>query len=161
MRSTVARIALALWALMMLTLGVFWVVLQTTYDSMAGVLFGDRILSRTVSYLIVLGVLSGFYLIGLSVMSSLFSEHSLTVAASTLAAALFTPLRRWVQPGVVRRFNRSRHDAEQVMDGFSGSLRQGLDPNTLVGGWVGVVSETMQPSSVSVWIRNDFGTLEG
>ncbi len=62
MRSTVARIALALWALMMLTLGVFWVVLQ-----MAGVLFGDRILSRTVSYLIVLGVLSGVYLIGPSV----------------------------------------------------------------------------------------------
>lgn len=62
-----ARIALALWALMMLTLGVFWVVLQTTYDSVAGVLFGDRILSRTVSYLIVLGVLSGVYLIGPSV----------------------------------------------------------------------------------------------
>ncbi len=122
----------------------------------------DRILSRTVSYLIVLGVLTGVYMIGLSVLSSLFSESSLTVAASTLAAAaLFTPLRRRVQAGVERRFNRSRYDAEQVMDGFSGSLRQGLDPNKLVEGWVGVVSETMQPTSVSVWIRNDFGTLEG
>ena len=122
----------------------------------------DRILSRTVSYVIVLGVLTGVYLIGLSVLSSLFSESSLSVAASTLAAAaLFTPVRRRVQAGVERRFNRSRYDAEQVMDGFSGSLRQGLDPSTLVEGWVGVVSETMQPSSVAVWVRNDFGTLEG
>jgi hypothetical protein len=62
---------------------------------------------------------------------------------------------------VERRFNRSRYDAEQVVDRFSGSLRQDLGPNTLVRGWVDVVSETMQPSSVAVWIRNDFGTREG
>jgi hypothetical protein len=122
----------------------------------------DRILSRTVSYVIVLSVLAAVYLAGLSVLSSLFSESSLSVAASTLAAAaLFTPVRRRVQAGVERRFNRSRYDAEQVMDRFSGSLRQDIDPRALVRGWVNVVSETMQPSSVSVWVRNDFGTREG
>jgi hypothetical protein len=122
----------------------------------------DRILSRTVSYLIVLGFLAGVYLAGLSVLSSLFSESSLSVAASTLAAAaLFTPVRRRVQAWVERRFNRSRYDAEQVIDGFSGSLRRDLDPDTLVRGWVNVVSETMQPETVSVWVRNDSGTLEG
>jgi hypothetical protein len=122
----------------------------------------DRILSRTVSYVIVIGVLTGVYLVGLSVLSSLFTESSLSVAASTLAAAaLFTPVRRRVQAWVERRFNRSRYDAEQVVERFSGSLRQDLGPNTLVRGWVDVVSETMQPSSVSVWIRNDFGTREG
>jgi hypothetical protein len=122
----------------------------------------DRILSRTVSYVIVIGVLTGVYLVGLSVLSSLFSESSLSVAASTLAAAaLFTPVRRRVQAWVGRRFNRSRYDAEQVMVSFSGSLRQDLDQRTLVRGWVDVVAETMQPSSVSVWVRNDFGTREG
>jgi hypothetical protein len=122
----------------------------------------DRILSRTVSYLIVLGFLAGVYLAGLSVLSSLFSESSLSVAASTLAAAaLFTPVRRRVQAWVERRFNRSRYDAEQVIDGFSGSLRRDLDPDTLVRGWVNVVSETMQPETVSVWVRNDSGTFEG
>jgi hypothetical protein len=96
------------------------------------------------------------------VLSSLFSESSLSVAASTLvAAALSTPLRRWVQAGVERRFNRSRYDAEQVMERFSGSLRQDLGPNTVVRGWVHVVSETIQPAAVAVWIRNDFGTREG
>lgn len=122
----------------------------------------DRILSRTVSYVIVIGVLTGVYLGGLSLLTSLFSESSLSVAASTLAAAaLFNPVRKRVQAGVERRFNRSRYDAQHVMDGFSGSLRQDVDPDAMVQGWVGVVSATMQPSSVSVWIRNDFGTLEG
>jgi MFS family permease len=122
----------------------------------------DRIVSRTVSYVIVIGVLAAVYLAGLSLLSSLFSESSLSVAASTLAAAaLFTPLRRRVQAGVDRRFNRSRYDAEQVIEGFSDSLRQDLDPHTVMRGWVGVVSETMQPSSVAVWVRNDFGTREG
>jgi hypothetical protein len=122
----------------------------------------DRILSRTVSYVIVLGVLAAVYLAGLSLLSSLFSESSLSVAASTLAAAaLFTPVRRRVQAWVDRRFNRSRYDAEQVMDGFSGSLRRDLDADTLVRGWVHVVSETMQPETVSVWVRNDSVTLEG
>jgi hypothetical protein len=122
----------------------------------------DRILSRTVSYVIVLGVLAAVYLAGLSLLSSLFSESSLSVAASTLAAAaLFTPVRRRVQAWVERRFNRSRYDAQQVVDGFSGSLRRDLDPDTLVRGWVNVVSETMQPETVSVWVRNDSVTLEG
>jgi hypothetical protein len=122
----------------------------------------DRIVSRTVSYVIVIGVLAAVYLAGLSLLSSLFSESSLSVAASTLAAAaLFTPVRRRVQAWVERRFNRSRYDAQQVVDGFSGTLRRDLDPDTLVRGWVNVVSETMQPETVSVWVRNDSGTLEG
>ena len=122
----------------------------------------DRILSRTVSYVIVIGVLAGVYLLGLTAMTNFLpSDSSLAVAASTLAvAALFNPLRRRVQAGVERRFNRSRYDAQQVMERFSGSLRQDLDPDTVVTGWVGVVSETMQPTTAGVWIRNDFGTME-
>jgi hypothetical protein len=122
----------------------------------------DRILSRTVSYVIVIGLLAGVYLLGLTAMTNFLpSDSSLSVAASTLAvAALFNPLRRRVQAWVERRFNRSRYDAQQVVERFSGSLRQDLDPNTVVTGWVGVVSETMQPTSAAVWIRNDFGTME-
>jgi hypothetical protein len=122
----------------------------------------DRILSRTVSYVVVIGVLAGVYLLALTAMANFLpSDSSLSVAASTLAvAALFNPLRRRVQAWVERRFNRSRYDAQQVMERFSGSLRQDLDPDTVVTGWVGVVSETMQPTSAAVWIRNDFGTME-
>jgi hypothetical protein len=122
----------------------------------------DRILSRTVSYVIVIGLLGAIYALGLTALTSVLdTESPLAVAASTLAvAALFNPLRRRVQAGVDRRFNRSRYDAQQVMDRFSGSLRQDVDPDTVVDGWVGVVSETMHPTSISVWVRNDFGTME-
>jgi hypothetical protein len=122
----------------------------------------DRILSRTVSYVVIIGLLAGVYVLGLTAMTNFLpSDSSLSVAASTLAvAALFNPLRRRVQAWVERRFNRSRYDAQQVMDEFSGSLRQDVDPETVVGGWVDVVSETMHPTSISVWVRNDFGTME-
>jgi hypothetical protein len=122
----------------------------------------DRILSRTVSYVIVIGLLGAVYALGLAALTSVLdAESPLAVAASTLAvAALFNPLRRRVQAGVDRRFNRSRYNAQQVMDQFSGSLRQDLDPDTVVEGWMGVVSETMHPTSISVWVRNDFGTVE-
>ena len=122
----------------------------------------DRILSRTVSYVVIIGLLAGVYVLGLTAMTNFLpSDSSLSVAASTLAvAALFNPLRRSVQAWVERRFNRSRFDAQQVMERFSGSLRQDLDPDAVVTGWVGVVSETMQPVSAAVWIRNDFGTMK-
>lgn len=115
----------------------------------------DRILSRTISYLIVLGALGVVYTVGLSVMTSFLpSESPLAVAGSTLvAAALFNPVRRRVQAWVDRRFNRSHYDAQRVMDGFSGSLREDLDTEEVLGGWLDVVSATMQPASISVWVR--------
>jgi hypothetical protein len=58
-----------------------------------------------------------------------------------------------VQAAVDRRFNRSRYDAERVMDGFAGNLRDEVDPDRVVGGWVSVVDETMKPSSAGVWVR--------
>jgi MFS family permease len=122
----------------------------------------DRIISRTVSYAIVIGVLAGAYVAGFAMLSSLFSESSLAVAASTLAAAaLFTPVRRRVQAWVERRFNRSHYDAQRVIEGFSETMRGNLETRTLIRGWSRVVAETMQPSFMSVWVRNDSGTLEG
>jgi hypothetical protein len=84
----------------------------------------------------------------------LSADSDLAVAGSTLAvAALFNPLRRRIQRWVDRRFNRSRYDAERVMDGFAGSLRDRFDPDGLVNGWVDVVSRTMEPSTLGLWIR--------
>jgi hypothetical protein len=39
------------------------------------------------------------------------------------------------------------------MDEFSGSLQTRVDSEGLVEGWLGVVSETMQPSAAAVWIK--------
>ena len=48
-------------------------------------------------------------------------RHDLAVAA------LFNPLRKRVQGFVDHRFNRSRYDAERVMDEFTGALRDRVD----------------------------------
>jgi hypothetical protein len=115
----------------------------------------DRIISRTVGYVLVIALLGAVYVAGAAALSSFLPDESpLAVAGSTLAvAAAFNPIRRRVQDWVDRRFNRSRYDARQVMDRFAGSLQGGVDSEEVVDGWVGVVSETMEPSSVGVWVR--------
>jgi hypothetical protein len=117
----------------------------------------DRIISRTVTYAIVIALLGAVYGLGVTGLTTLLDTDSpLAVAGSTLAAAaLFNPLRRRVQRGVDHRFNRTRYDAEQVMAGFTGSLRDEVDPESVVDGWVSVVNETMHPSATGVWVRSE------
>ncbi|MGH8942636.1 MAG: hypothetical protein ACRDWF_07460 [Acidimicrobiia bacterium] len=115
----------------------------------------DRLVSRTVSYLLVVGLLAALFIGVVTAAGSLLETDSdLVIAASTLAvAALFNPLRKRVQSRVDRRFNRSRYDAQKVMDGFSDSLRDQVDPVRVIEGWVGVVAQTMQPTVAGVWVR--------
>lgn len=116
----------------------------------------DRIVSRTVSYALVVGVLALVFASGVVWIPSVLGldDTPLAVAGSTLVVAgLFNPLRRRVQHGVDRRFNRSRYHAEQVISEFGAALRDRVDPDGVVDGWVEVVAETMEPSSVAVWVR--------
>ena len=70
----------------------------------------DRIISRTLAYAIVTGLLVGVYAGLVLLATRVLSVNSpVAVAASTLAAAaLFTPMRHRVQHVVDRRFNRAR-----------------------------------------------------
>ena len=115
----------------------------------------ERIISRTVSYVLVVGVM-GLVVFGLIAGLAIFlpSDDPLVVAVATLVVfALFNPLRLRVQRVVDRRFNRSRYDAERVVEGFAYSLRERVDPERVVDGWVGTVIQTMQPAEIAVWIR--------
>jgi len=116
----------------------------------------DRIISRTVSYTVVVALLAGVFFGVVALVSSFLPTESsdLAIAGSTLAvAALFNPLRSRIQKVVDRRFNRSHYDAQRVIQGFAGSLQGRADSEGIVEGWVGVVSETMQPSMVAIWVR--------
>ena len=81
----------------------------------------DRIISRTLAYMIVTGLLIGVYAGVVLLATQVLSVTSpVAVAAATLAAAaLFNPLRRRVQQAVDRRFNRARYDADKTVAAFA------------------------------------------
>lgn len=116
----------------------------------------DRFVSRTVGYVLVVGLLAVVY-VGLAVWlpTSLAGDSALFVAGATLAVAfLFNPVRRVVLHWVDRRFYRSRYDMERLVDEFGNRLRNQTDIDALTTDWVGVVTETLQPSAVGVWIKH-------
>jgi hypothetical protein len=116
----------------------------------------DRLVSRTVGYLLVTVLLLVVYagaVLGLGALARpwLGAERDLVVATSTLfAAAMFRPLRRRVQAQVDRRFNRRRVDAQQAVAALARRLRDELDPGAVVGDLRGTVDAVLEPSSVRV-----------
>jgi predicted membrane-bound spermidine synthase len=118
----------------------------------------DRLISRSISYgvltAIVGGLFVGFILVFQAVLAPVTRSNELAVAGSTLlAAALFQPLRRRVQRIVDRRFNRSRYDAERTVAAFAERLRDEVDLEQLVAEILATVRQTVEPSSVSLWLR--------
>ena len=114
----------------------------------------DRIISRTLAYAIVTGLLVGLYAGLVLLATEVLRFHGpVTVAASTLvAAALFNPLRRRVQHVVDRRFNRARYDAERTVTAFAARLQDSVDPDAVRADLAGVVHAALEPTHVSVWL---------
>ncbi|HSK95086.1 MAG TPA: hypothetical protein VK891_00590, partial [Euzebyales bacterium] len=115
-----------------------------------------RIISRTVTYALVAGVLGLVYagsVVGLQAVVPV-GGSDLAVAGSTLAAAaLFRPLQTRVRRTVDRRFNRARYEVGLVTEQFATQIRREVDLGTVVDDLRAVVNATMQPSSVALWLR--------
>ncbi len=116
----------------------------------------DRIISRTLAYALVTGLLVGVYA-GLVLLATQVLGFASTwaVAASTLAAAaLFTPVRRRVQRIVDRRFNRARYDADTLVAAFSDRLKDAVDLAAVQADLVSVTHQALEPAHVAVWLRD-------
>jgi hypothetical protein len=114
----------------------------------------DRILSRTLSYAIVTGLLVGVYAGLVLLATRVLTVHTpIAVAGATLAAAaLFTPVRRRVQRAVDRRFNRARYDADRTLAAFTARLNEAIDLDAVRGDLAATVQAALEPMHVSVWM---------
>jgi len=113
----------------------------------------DRLISRTLGYAIVTGLLVGLYA-GLVLLATqvLSITSPVAVAVSTLAAAaLFAPLRRRVQHVVDRRFNRIRYDTDQTVAAFATRLRDAVELDTVRSDLLAVVNTAVEPAHISIW----------
>ncbi|HEX2152593.1 MAG TPA: hypothetical protein VHL52_01270 [Acidimicrobiia bacterium] len=115
----------------------------------------DRLISRTVSYGLLTALLAGLYVLSVFVLGAVIPvEGDLPIAGSTLlVAAVFNPLRKRTQDVVDRRFNRARYNARRLVETFSRRLRTEHDLVGIEDQLAETVSFTMQPTSVSLWLR--------
>src|SRR5215213_17607 len=121
----------------------------------------DLLINRTLVYGFLTISLVAVYLGGVVVLQRLFTplmgeSNGLATVASTLAiAALFNPLRRRLQSFTDRRFYRRKYAATKTLEAFGSRLREETDLAALSNDLAGVVSATMQPAHVSLWLRPD------
>ncbi len=116
----------------------------------------DRIISRSISYTIVVAVLGAVFAVGVVGIPNVLGlkDSPAMVAVSTLAVAgLFNPMRRRIQTTVNRRFNRSKYQADQVAEEFAARLRRPLTAEQLGDLWVETVNTYFEPASSGIWLN--------
>jgi hypothetical protein len=127
----------------------------------------DVLINRTLVYGSLTVTLALVYFAGVATTEAIF--HAITsqerqpqvavavVVSTPVIAALFMPLRRRIQGFIDRRFYRRKYDARKTLEAFSAKLRDETDLDALSDDVISVVSETMQPAHVSLWLRPDRG----
>ncbi|OQY91666.1 MAG: hypothetical protein B6D41_09165 [Chloroflexi bacterium UTCFX4] len=123
----------------------------------------DIIIRKTVTYTIVVALLGVLFFGSVILLQQIFANVTgqrsewITIISTLAIAALFVPLRKRIQDVIDKRFYRKKYDAQQVLQKFAETVRDETDLDKLTAELVNVVQETMQPKSVSVWLKADDG----
>jgi len=118
----------------------------------------DLVIRRTLVYSVLTALLALVYFGSVVILQNFFTtltgqQSGAAVVVSTLAiAALFFPLRNKVQDFIDRRFYRRKYDAVKLLEAFAATARDETDLDQLTARLAGVVEETMQPESTTIWL---------
>jgi hypothetical protein len=118
----------------------------------------DRIISRSIGWATISAILVATFalvVVGLQAgLAAVTQGETVAVAASTLVAfTLFQPVRRRVQRGVDRLFDRGQLDAEQTAGEFARRVRDQVDLLAIRLSLVGSVDRSVRPTTAGVWLR--------
>jgi signal transduction histidine kinase len=143
-----------------LTLGFGFFPAAIAYAIVRYELFGaDRMLRRTVAYVVVTFVVGLIYTAILAVVDyvvfpDLYASPAFHVLVTMLLLALFSPLRGRVQAVVDLLFFRLPYDYRATVGAASHALASILDLDALVGRLLGIITEKMQVERAAVWLRD-------
>jgi hypothetical protein len=122
----------------------------------------DVIIHRTLIYGALTAALALIFFSGMTLLQGIFGrisgtdESPVAIVLSTLAiVGISSPLRRRIQDFIDRRFYRQKYNAEQALADFAATARDETDLEALTGKLVEVVSQTMQPEQISLWLKRN------
>jgi hypothetical protein len=119
----------------------------------------DLVINRTLVYgavtaVVVVTDVTCIYLLEFLLRPFVADTTGLVVVGSTVVVvALFRPARRRLQNTIDRWFYRRKYDAARVLAAFGATIRDEVDLSGLSAHLLQVVDETMQPTHVSLWLK--------
>lgn len=128
----------------------------------------DFLINRSLIYTVLSGALLLFYIACVLLLTQLFrvltqetQPQIVSIFATLGTAALFSPMRGWVQRGIDSRFYRRKYNANQALDAFSRTVRSEVEVERLRESLLKVIRGTIQPSNVSLWLNKPGKPAEG
>jgi hypothetical protein len=120
----------------------------------------DILIRRTLQYSVLTGLLALVYFGTIVILQWILrpltgqtSSPLVTVFTTLGIAVLFNPLRHRVQEFIDRRFYQKKYDAQLIVEAFAAAAQHETNLDALVDRLVLATQNTLEPESVSLWIR--------